>query len=797
MPFVDRLGVPASWLARRYTRPLPQVDGTLRLPGLDAPVEVLRDRWGVPHIYGERIDDVITAQGFVHAQDRFWQMELNRRIGHGRLSELFGAIAYGTDRLLRKIGLHRAARATLGALDPETLRLLHAYACGVNAFLDGGHRPLELVLLNVRPEPWQPLDSLAWIQMMAWGLSTNWDTELLRAAFVARVGEARAARLKGEYPRDNPIVIPGETWSATLDAVVAELEAARPWLPIGAFAGMSNNWVVDGTRSASGKPLLANDPHLSPQLPSIWYENHLVAVDLHVAGVSLPGAPGVVIGHNEDLAWGLTSAFTDVQDLYLEELDGNGNYRTEHGWAPLTVEREEISVRGEERPRVAEVVLTRHGPLINELTPLTDRRSHAVPAIALRWIGHEPSHAPRAILGVNRARDWDEFTRALADWTAPPMNVVYADTRGNIGYHTVGKTPIRARGRGLVPVPGWSGEHEWIGYVPHDEMPRVFNPPSHVLASANNPIVGGGHRHFLAADTMNGFRVRRVLQLLGERDQLTLDDFARIQIDQYCAPAAPFCALVGELRAGILAASPLPTLAARALDALAGWDQVLSADSVAGAIYELTLHFAMRRLFEPWLGELTEHYLGAGFHPVINPVIASLLDGTPLVALDILARDERDWLRDQTRAQLLARALDDALHFLEQACGPVLEDWQWGRVHPIAFLHPLGAQKPLDCVFNRGPYPYGGDANTVWQASWVPRLPIRSDGGFTASWRQLLDVGDWDAARGVHAPGQSGHPASPHYDDLVRPWLRGEYHPMLWSRARVELYAEAKLDLTP
>jgi penicillin amidase len=793
---------PLLAIARLYTRPLPRVGGTERLAGLSADVEVLRDRWGVPHVYARSLADALAAQGYVHAQDRLWQLELNRRVALGRLSELFGELAFEADRMLRTLGLGPLAERALASSDGETRALLDAYARGVNAFIDA-HRsrlPVELTLLRAKPEPWRAVDSLAWAQFMAWSLSCNWDSELINAAVVGRVGAERAARLLGEYPRTNPIVLPDHEWAPLIDRVIEQYRAAEAWLPIAGVRGMSNNWVVSGARSSTGKPLLANDPHLAPQLPSIWHECHLVCPELEVAGVALPGAPGVVIGHNREIAWGFTAAVPDTQDLYLEEFDPQDSkrYRFRDGWERATVRREEIRVKGERAPRVVEVVSTRHGPLITALSPLTHGK-----AIALKWIAHEESRTHHAILALNRAHDWASFRAALADWTAPAMNVVYADRAGNIGYQFAGRVPVRARGLGLVPAPGWSGEHEWTGTIPVEELPSAFNPERGVLASANNVITGASYRHFLSAETMNGFRVRRILELLDAKPKLDAADFARIQVDQYCAPAKAFCALVAECVAELGANVELGSLGDRAefaLRALTSWDHHLSADSVPGAIYELAQHFAARRVFEPWLGDLTDHYLGVGFHPLLNPVILGRLDRSALVAVELLERNDREWLRNAARrpvdrAEILAGAIADAVRWLTSTLGGDQAAWRWGAIHQIGFQHPLGAKKPLDKIFNRGPFPYGGDTNTVWQAAFVPRMPPSSDGGFTASWRQIIDLGDWDASRGVHAPGQSGHLASPHYDDQIAAWLAGETHPMLWSRARVEAHAEARLVL--
>lgn len=795
-------------LVHLYRRPLPQVSGTLKAKGLRAAVEVIRDRWGVPHIYAQNNDDLFFAQGYVHAQDRLWKMELNRRLAHGRLAEVFGAIAFETDHLLRAVGLSRAARADVARADSETMRMLEAYAQGVNAFVEANANrlPLEFTLLGLKPEPWRPVDSIAWGKMMAWSLSSNWAEEILNAALVGKLGPERAAKLRGDYPSGNPIILPDQTFGETMSAMLDQFRESQKWLPagFGGSGGMSNNWVVDGAKSVTGKPLLANDPHLGLQMPSIWYENHLVSPELQVTGASFPGAPSVVIGHNDHIAWGFTNSFFDVQDLYVEKFDPDDptQYEYKGKWEKATVSREEIKVKGEKAPRAVEIVITRHGPVINPLSPITARQSAA---IALRWTAHDEGNLQRAIMRMNRARNWDEFCAALRDWAVPSQNMVYADREGNIGYYTPGDMPARAKPTPLTPVPGWTGDYEWTGRVPHAELPHALNPSQHYLVSANNQMVGKEYPHYLAAETMSGFRARRIEDMLTAKEKLSADDFARLQTDLYCAPAKPFCELLTKLSAEILDQLPpgaMKDTAARALETVKAWDCVLSADSVAGTVYEVTQYYAMRRIFGPWCGELTDHVIGVGFRPLLSDVVVTYLDRSMLIMQEMLIKDEREWFKSAdgsplTRVEILALALSDAIAYLQKAVGGEVSGWQWGKVHACSFPHPMGTVKPLDKIFNRGPYPYGGDPHTVWQASWAPKLPIQPDGGFTASYRQIVDLSDWDASRAIHTTGQSGHPASKHYDDMIPMWLKGEYHPMLWAREKVEANAEATLRLEP
>lgn len=806
------IAAPLAGLFYLWRRPLPTINGRLKLQGLRDRVEIIRDQWGVPHIYAHNDEDVFFAQGFVHAQDRLWQMELNRRLPSGRLSEIVGEVAFGTDQLMRIVGLHRAAKNDWMHASEETVLALNAYTRGVNAFLDMHQNklPLEFTLLRYKPEPWRPLDSLLWSKMMAWGQGLNWDAELLRAAILDKLGPERTAKLLGSDIADtNPIIL-NHTPIPGFDCLVSELHHAKIFLNISAPVGMSNNWVVDGTKSVTGKPLLANDPHLPLQMPSLWYEAHLITPEWQAAGVSLPGVPLIVLGHNAEIAWGATNAFVDAQDLYIEEFDANDptRYRVKDGWEKANVVREEIRVKGETQPRILDVTLTRHGPLMNAWSPLMLHPN--APNLALKWVGYDASRTIHAGLKLMRAKNWEETLNALRDWTEPALSFVYADRAGNIGYHLAGNTPIRKNGKGATPVPGWSDEYEWTGIVPFDELPHSYNCAEHLYATANNCVVGAEYPHHLSLDTMNGFRAKRIIALLTEKEKLSADDYARIQTDVHCIPAETFQHLTRAFYDKIVMHDALRgrgASAREALEILNAWDCNLTADSVAGALYEVTLHFAMERLYTPWLGDLTANFIGVGFHPLLHPVSGAYIDRAYLIALRILQNEEHEWLvandattRDAegnqfTSVDILAHALHDALQFLEMNVAFDMQKWQWGRLHRATFDHALGAVKPLDKIFSRGPFSYGGDTSTVWQAGFVPQMPIPDNAVFTASWRQIMDVSDWDASRGIHPTGQSGHPASRHYDDMMQMWLKGEQHPLLWSREKILQHQEGRLIL--
>ena len=807
-------------------RPLPKVEGTLHLAGLEGRVEVLRDEWGVPHIYAGSARDLFFAQGYVHAQDRLWQMELQRRAGSGRLSEVLGEVTLEVDRFFRTVGLNRAAEAEFETLDAETRGVLEAYAAGVNAHLASyaHRRPVEFKLLRFDPEPWQPVDSLYFAKIMAWNLGCNWDSELIRARLAARLGADRAADLEPLFPVDNPTIVQGRGvaegaslppngWrsDALRDALrllegLFQPRSMEPSpvgpvpgpLQVGAKGGGSNQWVVAGSRSDSGKPLLANDTHMALQIPAIWYQIHLDGGDYHVTGVSLTGVPGVIVGHNERCAWGMTTAWQDAQDLYVERLNPANphQYEFQGAWLDAEVTSEEIRVKGRSAPVIQEVVITCHGPIISDVigepTPL-----------ALRWVALEPSNLLRSALVYNRARNWHEFRAALADWSTPAHNFVYADVDGNIGFLQAGWMPVRASARGkgndrgsggLAPIPGWTGENEWQFYLPLDELPQAYNPEGGWLATANNLVVDAGYPHYLSADLENPCRARRVADLLASQRTFAAGDFARFQVDTYSAQAQRFVR-------HLLAVEPQGEPERRALDLLKQWDSCLEPDRVAASLYQVSRLRALHLFFDPHLGDLAGAYIGLGLTPMgdVSPYHARSF----IRLLDLLDRQEDDiWLRDpaggsmRSRQALLGQALREAMALLQQELGPDMAGWQWGRLNKVHFSHPVGSVKPLNLLFNRGPYPVGGDQDTLLRARSAPRFPF-PPAGVVAALRFIADLSDWEKCYIVIPGGQSGHVASRHYADLIPVWLGGRYHLMPFVRPQVERHAHHRLELLP
>lgn len=773
-------------------RPRPRTRGVAGLPGLGAAVEVVRDAWGVPHIRAASAVDAYAAQGFVHAQDRLWQLELNRRVGAGRLSELFGARALAADRFLRRIGLRRAAELETAQLAPEARGLLEAYCAGVNAGMRATRAlPLEFRLLRFRPEPWTPADSLVYAKLLSWTLSANWESELLRARLAARLGGAQAARLEPSYPAAHPLAAPAEAAAAAAD-LMAAYEAAAEFIPLFG-TGASNAWAVSGRRSATGKPLLASDPHLRLQMPCIWYEVHLTSPAGDVVGAGPIGLPGVVIGHNGRVAWGVTAAPVDVQDLYIERLDPEdpARYAVDGDWEAAHVIKEVIRVRGQAEPVVEEVRVTRHGPIV---TPPA-----AAPALALRWTSHAPDRFVETIAAVNVARNWAEVRAALAGLRGPAINVVCADAGGTIAYQLAGQVPTRPRGGGLVPVPGWEDGHEWGAPIPFDELPHSVNPPDGVVISANNAAGGAGYPHYLGHDWANGYRARRIADLLAGRERHALADFGRIQSDLLSLPGLRL-----QARLGALPVEHLSPAGRRVLSLVRAWDGEMRPESLGAAAYGRLLPVVQRRLFAESLGDLLPAFLGVSagelgsitvFFGRALPLALDLLDDPELGGLPVRLAP----LPGVSRADgLLLASLEETAGDLERLLGPEVSGWRWGALHRVGWLHPLGAIKALAPLLNRGPYELGGDGDTVNYGASMPFPPagVATD-AWGAGYRLIADLADPARSLSLLAGGQSGLPGSKHYADQIGAWLSNRYHALLYDRTAIDKAAIDRLLLVP
>jgi penicillin G amidase len=789
VPFgLNRLGVAAGatgavaagafgYLLRR---PLPPLDGELKLKGLSAAVEIVRDRWGIPHISAREPLDAYFGQGFCHAQDRLWQMELTRRLTAGRLSEVFGKQALDVDRFQRRLGLHRAAEREWRTAEADLRDVLRAYAAGVNACLDGlvasKKLPPEFVLARFQPEPWQPVDTLGFARYLAYSQTPNWESELVRSRLIARLGYVAAASLEPDVWQPDSDALPRlEDWGPPERPEPGEL----PPIALAGGPGASNAWAVSGARSSTGKPLLANDPHMFPRLPSVFYEAHLAAGgELNVAGASGPGAPGIIIGHNRHIAWGLTASMADAADLYVERLDPGDSRRTEFAgrWESGSIVREVISVKGRAQPWIEEVLITRrHGPLITPTPSLADEHR----PLALRSMVLEAPSAATAILAINRATCWDEFRAAARNWGTPAMNLTYADVDGNIGYQLVGSVPVRDRGEGLVPSPGWTGQYEWRGAIPFDELPRAFNPPDGLWANANHDVAKRNH-HFFSREFIDPARYRRIRQVLESKPRHSAVDFGALQADEVSLPARRIAALLVEH------VRPRRPLEARALDELRRWDGRVSADSAAASIYEVFRNEIVRARHAEALGDLLPVLHGVGPHPLVGATNSQYFLQTQRV-LDFLERAPGE--------AAVQRAFQATIAWLSRRLGPNVGAWQWGRLHQVHLQHPLSVRKPLGLLFDIPSFPWSGDLETVraggsWPGTYRAVGPI-------SAYRLIADCGDWDNTLSCIPGGQSGQRGSPHYADQVDAWRRVAYHPLSFTRPAIARVQRHTLRLVP
>ena len=758
----------SAWLVLSLS--LPKTRGTTTIAGLDGQVEVVRDAAGIPHIFASTDHDAFFAQGYVHAQDRMFQMEFQRRTGAGRLSEMLGKATLDTDKFLRTVGFYRAARSAFDALNPQSKAVLEAYTAGINAWLGENQMlPLEFVILGVQPEPWTVYDSLVWSKMMMWDLGGNWDSELLRARLLPAVGAKRAAALLPGYPQNAPAILAGLDDSAA-SALLRLDDSLQSMLHLGGINAGSNSWVVAGSRTASGKPMLANDPHLGSQIPAIWYLVELQGDKLHVTGASLPGIPGVIIGHNNDIAWGLTNLGPDVQDLYIERLnpDNPNQYEVDGKFVDLTIVEEIIRVKDVEEPLQYAARSTRHGPLISDVV------GSAGQPLALRWTALDAGDTTlNAFIGAAYAGNWDQFRTALKDFVAPSQNMVFADNLGNIGYIGPGRIPIRAQGDGSVPVPGWDSQYEWTGYIPFDKLPQAFNPAAGYIVTANNRVVGDDYPYFITNDWAPPYRAQRItellLQLAGDSDKLTLADMARIQGDQRSAQAR-------ELLPFLQAVQPEEPREEQALAQLKAWDGTLAQDSVPATIYEAWFYQIGRVLFEDELhGDLYEQFAKRK-HPVY--LAAVLGDARSNWCDDVLSVPREDC------AAAAHTALERALDQLEKLAGSNMNNWQWGQLHKTQFPHkPFSEVAVLKPLFHRQ-IANGGDSYTVNEAGYPFTSPFLQN--HLASYRQLIDMADPNADRFINTTGQSGNVLSAHYADLISRHQAVEYLPMTFGRAQVQ-----------
>ena len=801
---------------------LPQTTGVLTVPGLSQPVNVVRDRFGVPSISAANSHDVFFAQGYVTAQDRLFQMELDRHIASGRLSELFGRgtndSLLHTDELLRTLDLYQSAQFEYGAADAATRQVLGAYADGVNAFLRAHQNtlPVELAIVGDKPQPWTALDTLAYGRVVALSLDSTWQQKYTRALIVGKVGTSAADALYPPYPTTNPTLINTDGTAAPLSpsthpgqanagasggaaaVVSASLMAAFSRLPADGLRSVdavhqllggivdsigSNDWVADGTVTATHEPLLANDPHLGISEPAVWYQITLRSPQVNVQGFSFPGVPGVIIGHNANIAWGVTNVDADNTDLYIEHLDPVNHpdhYLYQGQWLPLGIRTETFNISGSSQPVTLTVRTTIHGPIINDVIASLSGSSTI---LALKWTALQPNYRFSGFFELDQASNWQTFQTALSHISIS-QNFVYADTVGNIGYQMSGCLPIRPPENALLPVDGSSGDYDWKGCVPTAQMPSLYDPPTHIIATANNQIIPESSPLYVTNQWDAGYRARRILNLLQTSSSLTIADYERIQNDVYSVPGSQMVPLF------IAAGNSAGGSAAAAAAILQGWDDQLTRTSGAAALYEVTMGNVARDLIEPVLGtSLYRTYQG-------NTSASNIT----LAVYDLLTQPSPPYLGSAADANtLMAKALGQAMAQLQAAQGSDPSKWQWGTLHTAHFAHPLASVWPLSLAYGVAPVTRPGDSMTVDQggAGDVYADPVVYSQHSIPSMRQIVDLSNFDNSEWVIPMGESGQPFSGHYSDLLPLWNQGRYEPMLFSPDAVGKAAVDVLTLMP
>jgi len=723
---------------------LPLCGEPVRLTGLRAPVEVLRDKWGIPHIYAQNQDDLFFAQGYMAARDRLWQIDLWRRAGAGKLSEVLGPAYLERDRTALLLRFRGDWKAEWASYAPDTYNIARAFTNGINAYIQqGGRRSKEFQQLGYQPGLWQPEDVLS--RVAVFSMMANVLREVTRARQLDAFGPAALERAR---PTDPPVLqrpAPELNLKDITRGAIADFDDATD--PVSLEAQGSNNWVVSGKRSTTGKPLLASDPHRALQIPSLRRTVHLVAPGINQIGAGEPALPGIALGHNESIGFGFTITGTDQQDLYVEQLSPSNldDYLHAGVWKRMTVERHTVAVKGG-RTEIVECRYTVHGPVIG-LDP-TRRRAYA-----MRWVGAEPGTAGYlGALSLARAQTWPQFLAATARFKAPAENLLYADTAGNIGFAVAGLTPIRKNWNGLFPVPGQTGTYEWAGFLDPAQLPRALNPREGFLATANDNILPPGYPNIFNYEWAPPFRGSRIRAQLAARRQWSLEDFERLQTDIVSEPAKRFQTILRQWK-------PRPSGRAREiLPALLAWDGRMAVDSMPAAVMAV------------WMGKL-----GAAVFRPANLGARARLD-TVLQALEIKPNPEA-----------LEKTFDATLAELTQKFGPQPHNWRWGAIHLLYLAHPSRIKH-----FDRGPIALPGDANSI---NATGGANFRATHG--ASFRMLLDTADWDKSRMTNAPGESGDPESPHYSDLLADWAKGVYHPLLFTRAAVEANLSERIRLSP
>lgn len=773
------------------TRSFPKTSGSESAQGLQARVQIYRDQYGVPHIFAESDHDGYFAVGYVHAQERLWQMELVRRAGMGRLSEILGEAALPADKMFRTLGLWRWAEQNAVDLDPDVRSALQAYTDGVNAYINShkGKYPIEFDMLGFDPEAWTIQQTLVISRLMAWELNFSRWTDVLMGIFVQKFGEERARELFPYWPADAPYIVPREGKRRSVSLLPRQLMNAdmayRKLVGLGDASSGSNAWAISGEKTMSGKPIVANDPHLMLMAPGRWYELQLHTPDVDVAGATIAGVPFVIIGRNERIAWGVTNAMMDDADYYVEEVDSvqyPTKYRFNNEWYPIRQYVDTIVVR-DSLPVVYTSYWTRHGPIVNRMEP-TARLSSQL--IAMRWTGEDQSDEAKSFYLIDRARNWEDFRSALRSFGSPAQNFVYGDVDGNIGYYTGGRLPIRPTKSGILPFPGYTSQYDWKGYVPFDKMPQSFDPADGIIVTANNKIIDDSYPYYISSNWEPPWRAMRINELLKTQDKFSVEDMQRIQTD-----------LIS------LQAHELVPVILKAFDSVDVQDQ----DVKTALTYFRTWNFDMKKtdvattLFEDFFLKAIHNTFDDEFGGQLLSLYDTLATVPMTVMTGLLLKDSSPWFDNittpevESKNDIVRKSLEDAVYDLKGLLGGELKEWQWGRLHKVEFKHVFGANKLLRPMFDVGPFEVGGSHATVWKGDYSLNRPYANTVG--PSTRQIFDLADANNTRSVTPPGESGQAFYKHYDDQVQLWLLGEYRRMPMGRGMVERTCHDVLTLEP
>lgn len=771
--------------AKYLNASLPLTEGEVAATGIESPVAIVRDQFGVPYIEAESEADAYYAMGFVHAQDRLWQLELQRRVAKGRLSEIFGKTFVSQDAWFRTLGLYGAASSSRQALSERSRRALDAYSAGINDWINQGHTlPVEFSAYGITPEPWTAEDSLAWIKVFALDLSGNFNSEIERFLTVQYMSPEQGSFLHAGYPEDAPKTLNQDAGIVLGKLLGLRKEAERKLQIGGKFVG-SNAWVVSGKHTQSGSPILANDPHLGLQMPSLWYAVSLKAPGLNVSGMSLVGLPLVVFGRNADIAWGGTNMMADTQDLYFEQINPANprQYRVGDAWRDFAVRSEVIRVKADFpaflrkslKPVTVEVRTSRHGPIVSDALGSFDQ------PVALRWTALDAGDTTfDAFLGLHYAKNWDEFRSSMSLHVAPALNMLYADKHNNIGYLGVGRIPVRKKGEGTIPVPGWTDDYEWISSIPAEQMPQGLNPPAGYYVSANNRIAGNEYPFFISHDWAPPARAMRIEQLIRKTlDSNAKFDMARMQsmqADTLSLPAARLLPLLNEVR-------PTDDRQKEVLSLLANWKGDMSADSVAASIFQAWTRHLREAIFSDeisqyWNKPRQSDQLGSVVAQVSLDQMADAIERDPASGSSV-----PDWCDDvrtskhESCEQILQRSLKAALVELEKLKGSDVEEWTWGSVQRVDYAHlPFSQIRALESIFGRR-VEGAGSTDTINVASSYFRESEGYLQNFGAGFRQVIEIGREQTTHALmNSTGQSGHFLSRHYDDMVLPFRDARFH---------------------